>query len=270
MNNLRVARLLLPAALLATSACFATRNDVRILQADLLAFRNESARADSTRARQTERIATVLGVVADSMRDISARLGRFQGDTRGELRAMGDQLLQLGELVGQSQAAIQRMRAEQDLRAMQQAATPPQQPPTVAGDSTVQRPPPAAAEPGPSLMFAEGLAQFHRGSFGAAQTVFEDLLRLHPNADVVPDAMYFLAESYDAGGTSERADTMFLQVVTRYPTSPRASASLYKMGLSLARRGRRPEAIAAMDRLVRQYPRSDEAEFAREWLAANR
>ncbi|MGQ0764114.1 MAG: tetratricopeptide repeat protein [Gemmatimonadota bacterium] len=269
MKQLRVARRFLPAALLATGACFATRSDVRVLQADLLAFRHESARADSARARQTDAIAAVLGVVADSMRDISARLGRFQGDTRGELRAMGDQLLQLGELVGQSQVAIQRMRAEQDLRAMQQASMP-QIPQPVVGDSTTPRPPPAAAEPGPSLMFAEGLAQFQRGSFGAAQTVFEDLLRLHPSADVVPDAMYFLAESYDAGGTPERADTMFLRTVTRFPTSPRASASLYKMGLSLAKRGQRPEARAAMDRLVRQYPRSDEAEFAREWLAANR
>jgi tol-pal system protein YbgF len=259
-----------PAAFLATGACFATRNDVRILQADVLSFRQEAARSDSARARQVAQLGQILGVVADSLRDASARLLRFQGETRGELRSLGDQMIQLQQLVGQSQTIVQRMRAESEQRATQQAQAVPVPPPTT--DSTQAAPPAAAASPnpGPNQLFQEGRQQYTRGSYGAAQTALEDLLRLYPTSDLAPDAAYYLAESYDAGGTPQRADTVFLSVVTKYPTSPRASMSLYKMALSLARRGRRPDARAAMDRIVKEYPSSDEAEFAREWLATNR
>jgi tol-pal system protein YbgF len=271
MTLLRFARRALPVVLLATGACFATRNDVRILQADVLTFRQQAARADSARAREIATLTSLLNVVGDSLKAASATLVRFAGDTRGELRRVGDQVIQMQELVGQSQAVVNRLRAENEERAARQTMpVPPATPPTApAGDSTTVPPVATPPAPGASLMFQEGLAQFRRGSYGAAQTVFEDLLRLHPTSDVAPDALYYLAESYDAGGTSPRADTTFLAVVAQYPTSPRAPASLYKMALSLARRGSKTEARVAMDRIVKQYPASDVAEFAREWLAAN-
>jgi tol-pal system protein YbgF len=271
MSVLRLARQLIPVVSLATGACFATRNDVRILQADILALRQEGARADSARARQLEQLAGTLGVVSDSLRDQSVRIIRVQGESRQEFRALGEQMITLQQLVGQSQTIVQRMRGELEQRATQQA-TLPVQPPPAAGDTTRAPgvPSPAPVNPGPNQLFQEGRQQYQRGSYGAAQTALEDLLRLYPNSDLAPDAAYFLAESYDAGGTPQRADTVFLSVVSRYPQSSRAPMSLYKMALSLARRGRRPDARAAMERVVKEYPSSDEAEFAREWLAANR
>jgi tol-pal system protein YbgF len=274
MNAVRFARLLMPVASLATGACFATRNDVRILQSDVLAVRQEAARADSARTREIAALTALLTAVNDTLRSTSATMNRFAGDVRGELRSVDEQLVQMQALLGQSQAVLARIRAEAEQRALQMAAPMPAvvtPPATVTGDSSAAVPPAVQpGTPGPNLMFQEGLAQFRRGSYGAAQTVFEDLLRLHPAADVAPDALYYLAESYDAGGTAARADTAFLAVASRFPKSPRASSSLYKMGLSLAKRGSRAEARLAMDRVVKEYPSSDEAVFAREWLAANK
>src|SRR6185503_18588416 len=104
-------RLLGPVALIATSsACFATRNDVRILQEDIFSLRTMQARADSARARQLTDISstlnTTLASVRDSVRELGTRLVSFQGSTRQELYSLGQQLLQLGALMGQSQAAM--------------------------------------------------------------------------------------------------------------------------------------------------------------------
>lgn len=266
-------RSFLPVALLATGACFATRSDVRILQGDLLTMRQEAARADSARARQIAQVVAAIGVVNDSLSNTSARLFSYQGENRGEFRAIGQQLLQLGELVGQSQVALGRLRAENEARLQQQQQQQmmPVPPPVTATDSTQPVPTqPAQVNPGPNQLYQDGLAQARRGSYGTAQAAFEELLRLYPSSDLAPDAMYYLAEAYDYDGKADKADSTFLGVVTQFPKATRASTSLYKVGLSLARRGKRPEARAMMDRVVREYPRTDAAELAAEWLRTNR
>jgi tol-pal system protein YbgF len=262
-------RAILPVALLATGACFATRSDVRILQGDLLTMRQEAARADSARARQIAQVIAVIGVVNDSLSNTGARLASYQGENRGEFRAIGQQMLQLQELVGQSQVVIQRLRAENEAR-MQQQMTAPVTPVVTSTDSTQPQPTPAQVNPGPNQLYQDGLAQARRGSYGTAQAAFEELLRLYPSSDLAPDAQYFLAEAYEYDGKSEKADTAFLAVASQFPKATKAPTALYKVGLSLARRGRKADARAMMDRVVREYPRTDAAELAAEWLRTNR
>lgn len=269
MNPRGLRSLFAPVVLLTTGACFATRGDVRVLQGDILAFRQETARADSARARQIGMLATTLGLVNDSLRNTGNRLARFQGDTRGELRSVSEQLIRLQELVGQSQAVVQRLRAEAEERAMQQQQPLTPITPSVVGDTTT----PVAAptvNPGPNQLFQDAMSQLRRQSYSAAQMAFSDLIRLYPTSDRAPDAQYWLAEAYDADGQVEQADSAFRAVVTNYPKSPRAPTALYKMGLSLAKRGRTAEARTAMERVTREYPSAAEADLATEWLRTNR
>ncbi|MEO6447441.1 MAG: tetratricopeptide repeat protein [Gemmatimonadaceae bacterium] len=266
MSTGRLLRSLAPLALGLTGACFATRNDMRVLQGDILNFRTETARADSARARQIASVAASLGTVADSVRVTSDRLTRFQGDTRGELRAIQQQLLQVQELTGQSQRRLQEMRAEMEARSAQiaRAQTTP-----FPGDTTGALPA-APAAPGPNQLYQLAYDQLRRGSFGAARSGFEELLRLYPTSDLAADAQINIAEAFGAEGNAAAADAAYAAVVTKFPQSPRASTALYKMALSLARQGKRVEARASMDRVVREYPTSDEADLARDWLRTNR
>src|SRR5262245_22969864 len=116
-------RLIAPAALaVISSACFATRNDVRILQEDILSLRTLEMRQDSARARQLAALSTTLTTslnatllaVRDSVKDLGLRLTTFQGATRQDLYQLGQQLLQLGELMGQSQAALRNFSANME------------------------------------------------------------------------------------------------------------------------------------------------------------
>lgn len=261
--------LVAPVVMLTTGACFATRGDVRVLQGDILAFRQETARADSARAGQIAALLSTLGSVHDTLRDTGNRLARFQGDTRGELRSVGEQLIRLQELVGQSQAVVQRLRGEAEERAMQQQPLAPVTPP-VAGDTTAPVTTVPSTNPGPNQLFLDAMGQLRRQSYSAAQMAFSDLLRMHPTSDRAPDAQYWLAEAYDADGKVLEADSAFRAVVTNYPKSARAPTALYKMGLSLAKRGRTAEARVAMERVTREYPSAAEADLATEWLRSSR
>ncbi|HVE77517.1 MAG TPA: tol-pal system protein YbgF [Gemmatimonadaceae bacterium] len=252
---------LAPAVCLTAGACVASKNDVRILQNDLQVMRTESAQADSVRARQLELLIGSLQTQRDSMRVLSARLQKFQGDAAGELFSIGQQLIQVQELTGQSQRRLQEVRAALEERAQQAAAPPPVPAPGAPVDSAA-----AGATPGPNQLFQLALDQFRRGSTGAARLGFEDLLRQYPQSDLVPDARFYVGETYDQEGNAAAADSAYQTVVRQFPQAPRAATALYKHALLMQRAGRTQAARTALNQVIRDYPRSDEASLARERL----
>jgi tol-pal system protein YbgF len=249
------------------SGCFATRNDVRVLQADIRTARAEALRADSARARQIDAIAQILAVVGDSVQNLRASVNRVQGDMRGEFRQVNEQLLQIQELTGQSQRNLLNLRTEMELRNQQQPAAPAT--PVIPGDTT-QVAPPAAATPGPAQLLSLGKQQYAQRSYGAARSAFEELLRTHPTSDLAAEAQLYVGECYSAEGNAPAADAAYNSVVAKYPMSPKAPNALYKLALSQAKQGKRTEARAFMERVKREYPQSDEAELADGWLKSNR
>jgi TolA-binding protein len=269
-------RLLGPLAIVITSsACFATRNDVRILQEDILSLRAAEARADSARARQLADISntlnTTLVAVRDSVRDLGLRLVTFQGSTRQELYSLGQQLLQLGELMGQSQAAMQSFRAdieERNRQALEQAVRGAAAP-AVPGDTSRAAAPPVLLTEGPNVLYQIGRDQLSRNAWTAAREAFNRLLTEHPTSDLVPDALLGIADAFDAEGNRAEGDSVYRLVVSKYPSDDAAPRSLYKLGLSLARQRMMPEARKAMQDVVRLYPRSDESTLATDWLTRN-
>ena len=251
---------LAPVAFLATGACLATRNDFRVLQQDLAVMRAEAAQRDTAQARQVQELLARLVVVNDSLRQVSARLVKFQGDALGEHQKTQEMLIQVQELTGASQRVIRELRAslEESRENLPVAAPAPMAP----GDTT--RPPVATTGPGPTQLFELANAQLRRGSTGAAREGFQQLLTQYPQSDLAADAQYYVAETYAAERQPAAADSAYRLVPERWPNAPRAATALYKLGLSLQRQGRRAEARAALEEVVRRYPRSDEANLARE------
>ena len=261
----RIARRLAPAAFLAAGACVATRNDVRVLQNDLRVMRAESAQADSMRRLQINAALLAIGQANDSLRTLSARLAKFQGDVRGDIYAMNQQLIQIQELTGQSQRRLQELRASVEARS-QEAAAPVPAPAPTGGDTAHAAGPPAPAGPGPNQLFQLALDQLRRGSAAAARAGFQDLLRQYPTADVAADAQFYLGQAYETEGNAAAADSAYAAVVARYPKSSRAPTALYKRATALERQGKVQAARAAFDQIVKQYPNSDEAVLAKERL----
>jgi len=255
---------LAPVALaLATGACFATRNDVRILQQDVAAVRAATLRADSARAAQIAEVAATLRVVTDSVRSSSDRVARFQANAQGDLRSIREQLLQIQELTGQSAAKLTDLRREMEERNAQ-APVIPQAP----GDTT--RPPLAAqpAGPGPATLYRLAFDQMSRGSHATARTGFQDLLTQYPTSDVASAAQYYIGETVQAEGNSAGADSVFSLVVSKYPSAPRAASALFKHGKFLQKAKRDREARQVFQSVIDKYPRSDEAALARDELRA--
>ncbi|MBC7789598.1 MAG: tetratricopeptide repeat protein [Anaerolineae bacterium] len=270
---------LAPLALLPVLGCFATREDVRLLQADVIASRSQITQSDSATRAQLTLVIAALGTVVDSVGLLSGRLNKLQGDVRGELYSLSQQLIQVQELSGQSQRRLQELRSALEQRVQEVAPAPlPIGGATLSPQSTGVLPPPstsAAAQPspasaaptaGPNTLFQLSLDQLRRGSAVAARTGFEELLRHYPNSEVAGEAQFYLGEAYSAEGNRSAADSAYALVAERYPASPRAPTALYKRALGVEAAGNAPAARALLTQLIEKYPRSDESALARERL----
>jgi tol-pal system protein YbgF len=283
LDPARLVRLLsVPVVVFTAGACFATREDVRLLQTQLQAYQTQTAQADSAHRAQLDRVIEQLGLVTDSLGDLGSRMAKFQGDVEGSVYSMGQQLIQIQELTGQSQRRLQELRAglevqrgtfAQPPQAGQPIATTPGT--TMGADSgrAAATPPAATATPsggagtpGPNELYQLALDQLRRGSTSAARSALSDLLKQYPNADVAPDAQFYVADSYDREGNAAAADSVYQLVVQRYPSSERAPTALYKHGLTLVTAGKMQAARAALQQVVSKYPRSDEAVLAKDRL----
>ncbi|MDB4880769.1 MAG: Tetratricopeptide repeat-containing protein [Gemmatimonadetes bacterium] len=252
---IRLARIL-PLGTLLLGGCLASKNDMLVLQGQLQSMQSASARADTARALQIDRVLTALQQSNDSVRALSQRLARLQSTVTTDNYEMGRQILQIQELSGQSQRRLQELRASLEERSALAAAAPP------AGAVDAG----AGAAPGPAQQFQTSLDQLRRGSPTVARSGFEELLRTYPQTEDAPEAMIYIAETYAAERNQVAADSVYGVVVARYPASPRAATALYKRALGFRAAGRTAQARTAFERIVRDHPRSDEASLAREQL----
>jgi tol-pal system protein YbgF len=264
----RILRLALaPVVILTTGACFATRNDLRIVHADLQAMRVERVAADSVVqemisevSRDLARVADALATLSDSSRAHGTNLYRLRNDVREDLQAIRQQLIMIQELTGQSQRRIQELRAEMEQRAAELAA------PVPADTSDSAATPAAPPAPGPAQLYQMGQDQLRRGSVSAARAVFTQLLDRYPSSDLAPPALYGVAETWADEGNGRAADSVYALVVERYPQSEQAPNALYKRASAARATGQTQQAMALYRQIVAQYPRSDAALLAQEYL----
>ncbi|MBX3173043.1 MAG: tetratricopeptide repeat protein [Gemmatimonadaceae bacterium] len=264
---------LAPVVILTAGACFATRNDVRILQQDLQVIRAERAAGDSALRAQMEkdlaRVTALLAELADTAHQANVQLNRLRGDLGEEMRSVRQQLIMIQELTGQSQRRIMDLRSELEARAAELAAPPP--PDTTRGarpDSTMATRP--SAPPGPAQLYQMGQDQLRRGSSSSARAAFLQLLTAHPTSDLAPPALYGVAETWADEGNGVAADSVYALVVQRYPRSDQAPNALYKRATAYRSIGQNDQAESLYRQIVDQYPRSDAALLAQEFLRSRR
>jgi tol-pal system protein YbgF len=116
-------------------------------------------------------------------------------------------------------------------------------------------------------MYDASLQQLRKGSASTARVGLQELVRTHPESELVPDALYFIGQSY-ASSAPDSASSYYQQVVQSHPKSSRAAAALYNLGLLAERRKDSAAAKEAYTQLTKSYPKSDEAALARDRLKA--
>ena len=258
-------RLCVFASLLLAPAC-ATKGQVRLLQGEIGSLRIETARRDSVRAAALAAIIGLQQRIFDSLAAGREALRNLDTRIQTDLTGVQRQLLQVQELTGQSQSRLSELKAQLDQRAEQAEVAGMTRPATPApGDSVAGTPVTAAPVPTADQMYQAARLQQQRGAASTARRGFQELVRVHPTHELVPEALFYIGESF-ASGAPDSAVAYYSQVVSRFPRAAKASTSLYRLGRLESGRNNSAAARAYYDRLIKEYPRSDEVELARDAL----
>jgi tol-pal system protein YbgF len=271
MLRSRLRRLVPLVVLVATGGCFATRGDVRIVQSDIASLRVEILKNQLEQRDALTQTMRMLQGASDSLAKVSARTVSIQGDIRGEMRAIREQMLQVQTLLGQSQATIARLRSEIESRSAASVAAPPTGTVPPGAPPTSGRTPPSADSavtraPGPNQLYTDGRDQLTRGSSGTARMYFQELLTNYPTSDYAPDAQFWIAESYAKEKNLAAADAAYAAVASVHPTSEKAPTALYKRAQLAVQQSNIPQARQLLEQVIARYPRSIEAELAADQL----
>jgi len=252
---------------LGLAAGCALKGDVRKVELQVDALRAERTRADAERAAQLDSVRALLVAVQQALTAQQAYLVQMRGDVRTDLVAVQQQLVQVQELTGQSQQRLSELRARIEERAQQ--PVPPLDTTgrgaPVSGGGPPVGPAGNPAGPGPDQMYDLSLQQFRRGSLATARLGFREFLRIFPKHEHAADALFYVGETW-ASENADSAAGVYQQVVKTHPNSPRAPAALYKLGLLAEQRGDKAAARTYYARVIAGYPRSDEANLARDKL----
>jgi tol-pal system protein YbgF len=253
--SIRAARVVAVLAVTAFGAC-ATKKDVDSIRDELAALR---ARED-----------TVAATVAELERSLSAALEAqrslvvtVRGDLLRQLDDIERQLVEIQELLGQSQIVLQGLRDRIEQRQAGREFTPAEWPMTDSAAAAADEGEEGAGGTARSL-YAAAIEQFRRGAYNTARAGFQEFLVAYPADELAPDAQYYLAETYreeDEGGLAIRE---YNRVVELYPNSRAAPTALYKAGLLEEVRGNKDSACQYFQRVLAGYPRSDESRLARD------
>lgn len=241
------------------SGC-ATKGQVKLVETQIATMRTQQARSDSARAAELTRIIALQQRILDSLGASREAMRQLKTEFSQEFLSINQQLVQVQELTGQSQRRLSELKRGLDDRS-DALLTPDTTRVTTAPDSAAP-----AGTPSPEQLLQTARAEANRGSYGAARMGYREFMRLYPTRPEMADATYFLAETFVEEPDS--ALVYYRQVYEKHRTSGRASTSLYKTGLLLEKRRDKPGAREAFQRIIQQYPRSNEAELARGRLAA--
>ena len=234
----------------------ALKGDVRKVELQVQALQADLAKSDAARAAERDSTLAAIRLLQQAVSTQQAYLVQMRGDLRTELTSVQQQLQAVQELSGLSQQRITELRSRLEARQQPDATAP-------AGAGVPVGPSGSPAGPGPEQMYEVSLQQYRRGSLATARLGFREFLRVYPTHERAADALFYVGESFEQAAPDSAA-AVYEQLVRAHPNSSRAPSALYKQGLLAEQRGDRAAARTFYARVIAGYPRSPEADLARQ------
>lgn len=141
---------------------------------------------------------------------------------------------------------------------------------TASTSSTQPSPPapsPSAGPQGGTAQYNEGMSLVRAEKAEPGRKLLEDFLAAAPESSLVPNAIYWIGESYFVEKNYPQAILTFKDVTRRFPKHHKAAAALLKIGMCYEKLGEKDNAALYLRALLKDYPKSEPAPFARKKLA---
>jgi tol-pal system protein YbgF len=130
-------------------------------------------------------------------------------------------------------------------------------------------PQPLAAATGPDAnqLYEQAAQDLTQGRYPLALQGFREYVQRFPTTDLADNAQYGVGECLFAQAQFDSAATEYERIESLYPQGDRVPAGLWKLALCREKLGQTVQARKVLDRLVKGFPLSGEAQLARDRLA---
>lgn len=279
MRLCRLAPAPLLAAALAAAGCVSTQ-DIEGINAQLSEIQRQVLQAQ----RQAPSKEDVENLDAQVGRQMTSLL-KTEADMQVKLQDLSRQIDELQAKLEDTnyrlaQLSQQIAATNQELKSFRPAPLPPDAtgglPPGDAGappaNGTAPPAPPAPSRPpagggsDPKALYDASYNDYLKGNHDLAIRGFQQYLEEFPGTDLADNATYWIGESYYRQRRYRQAIQQYDEVLARYGRSDKTASALLKKGYSHLELGERTQGIGELQKVLRSYPTSDEANLARQRL----
>jgi len=127
---------------------------------------------------------------------------------------------------------------------------------------------PAAIVSAAEIAYQKALNNVRSGNAVKGRKGLDTFLGNHPKSPLVPNALYWLGETYYHEKRYAQSILTFKDVIRRFPKHNKAAAAMLKIGFSYKQLGDIANAKFYLQALIEDYPSSGPAQIARKSLAS--
>src|SRR5437588_6494041 len=215
--------------------------------------------------RLLEQNTDTVNRVANSLDAISHSLQTSTTDQGSKVEQVSAQVQSLHDSVDELKARMAKVSKQiDDMAAAQQnlQAAPPQQ--GQPGQTPQQQP--QAQAPPPDVLYNNALSDYNGAKYNLASQEFSDYIKYYSNTDLAGNAQYYIADIEYRQGNYQQAVQDYDKVLEQFPSGNKASASQLKKAYALLNLDQRDAGVRELRALIARYPRSLEAQQARDRL----
>ena len=258
-------------ALFLSPAAFGASKDMIALQTQVQQLSDQVARLQQS---TDERFGAMRGLleqntdtinrVANSLDAISHSLQTSTADQGGKVDQVSAQVQSLHDSVDELKARMAKVSKQLD--DMQAALQNVQAPPNGQPGQPGQPQQPQGAAPPPDVLYNQALSDYNGAKYNLATQEFGDYIKYYANTDLAGNAQYYLADIEYRNGNYQQAVQDYDKVLEQYPSGNKAAAAQLKKGYALLQLDQRAAGIRELRSLIARYPKSIEAQQARDRL----
>ncbi len=278
MKSLRLLFVLIGCTLLASPA-FAVSKEIIQLQTQVQALQDQ---INQMRQSFDERMGVMqhlveqstdnVNKVATSVNELNQSLQRRGQDEGGRADQLSGQIQALHDSVDELKARMNKIA--QQLDAIQSAQQNINTAPPATGVPSTGAPGGPATSPGPAanqappadVLYNNALRDYNAANYDLASQEFGDYLKYYPNTDLAGNAQFYMGDIAYRNKDYPNAVKAYDTVIEQYPDGNKAAAAQLKKGYALLEMGQRQAGVRELNALVTRYPRSIEAQQAKDRL----
>jgi len=250
----------LAAAVVAAAGCGSSQLDsmeqqLADIQRQVLQIQKQSSSKEEVAGIQTstaEQSRNLLKAQADIQLELQS-LSSLIEQLEGKLEDTNYRLAQLSQQIAATNQQIKGLRPSD--------SAPP-------GGGGAGGPIPGNAAADPETLYRTSYNDYLRGNYDLAILGFRQYLESFGGTDLADNASYWIGESYYRQKRFQDAIREFDAVVSQYPNSDKVASALLRKGYAYLELGEQSKGVVQLQNVIRRYPKSDEANLARQQLGS--